>query len=158
MHSLALLDPTLKTREWIRGQVHQRLVTSNIYDHVHFSKSGTRSSAAMKMSHNHSMKNSLRHSYFNQSLWNSLPPINLDLSVVSAKDYLRNYLFDQFLAPPIIVGAWSMAVTLWQQFEYYYYLLNFCSNSSCSFHFFMPLCKMYPQLSSTPFLSSFNLY
>ena len=24
-------------------------------------------------------------------------------------------------APPIIVGAWSMAVMLWQQFEYYYY-------------------------------------
>ena len=24
-------------------------------------------------------------------------------------------------APPIIVGVWSMAVTLWQQFYYYYY-------------------------------------
>ena len=24
------------------------------------------------------------------------------------------------MAPPIIVGVWSMAVTVWQQFEYYF--------------------------------------
>ena len=26
-----------------------------------------------------------------------------------------------FAALPIIVGAWLMAVTLWQRYEYYYY-------------------------------------
>ena len=27
------------------------------------------------------------------------------------------------VAPPIVVGAWPMAGTLWQLFEYYYYSL-----------------------------------
>ena len=31
------------------------------------------------------------------------------------------YYYYLIPAPPIIVGAWSMAVMLWQQFEYYYY-------------------------------------
>ena len=72
----------------------------NIYDHVHFSKCGTRSSAAMKMSHNHSMKNSSRHSYFNRllRLWNSLPPpINLDLLLFPSRTTSVTIYFQIFI-------------------------------------------------------------
>ena len=32
------------------------------------------------------------------------------------------------VAPPMIVGAWSMAIVLWQLYEYYfyYYVFHFC--------------------------------
>ena len=39
------------------------------------------------------------------------------------------------VAPPIVVGAWSMAVLVWQPFEYHYYhsfvnitLLHWCND------------------------------
>ena len=38
-------------------------------------------------------------------------------------------------ALPIIVGAWSMAVTLWQQFDYYYY--------ECGYNFPCKVCILF---------------
>ena len=35
---------------------------------------------------------------------------------------VKEYIVDVWeIAPPTTVGAWSMAVVLWQQYEYYYY-------------------------------------
>ena len=31
---------------------------------------------------------------------------------------------EMYAAPPIIVGVWPITLTLWQQFEYYYYYFN----------------------------------
>ena len=45
------------------------------------------------------------------------------------------------VAPPVIVGAWSMAVVLWQLLEYYYYLrwMDFIEN----IHSWRPVLLIY---------------
>ncbi len=90
----------------------------NILEFVHFSKGGTRSSTAKRMSHNQSTNNSARHFFFNRlpRLWNSLPPLDLELSLPTIKQHLHNFLYSHFQA-------------------------NFVSHSTCSFHFLCPCAK-----------------
>ena len=59
----------------------------NIKDFISFSKSNTRSSTYNKLIHTKSPTKSSRHFYFNRlsRLWNSLPPIDLDISLSTIK-------------------------------------------------------------------------
>ena len=90
----------------------------NIYDHIVFHSSSTRSSAHLKLKHVLSRTSSASHFYFNRipRLWNSLPTIDLEQSVSSIKKRVRQFLWDHFL-------------------------LSFKSDSPCSFHFMCPCCK-----------------
>ena len=55
----------------------------SIFSYVHFSEGSTRSSTHFKLKHSLSKSNTTGHFYYNRlpRLWNSLPPINLDLSI-----------------------------------------------------------------------------
>ena len=102
----------------------------NIYDHLTFSNSSTRFSEHTKLLHINSSSNTSRHFYFCRfpRLWNALPYIDLNLPLLT----IRNKLYKYF----------------WQNFTN-----NFESNSVCTFHFFMSLFQMCckPQRSSFKF-------
>ena len=59
----------------------------SIFSYVDFSEGSTRSSTHFKLKHSLSKSNTTGHFYFNRlpRLWNSLPPINLDLSISTIK-------------------------------------------------------------------------
>jgi len=69
----------------------------NISSYISFSHSGTRS-ASLKLMHNISYTNKQRHFYFNRicRLWNSLPIINLNLSILTIKNQLRQIFWKHF--------------------------------------------------------------
>ena len=48
---------------------------------------------------------------------------------------VRDHVVHLEAAPPIIVDAWSVAVTLWQQSKYYYYCKMAFINHSCHISF-----------------------
>jgi len=64
----------------------------NISSCISFSHSGTRS-AGLRLKHNISYANKQRHFYFNRicRLWNSLPIINLNLSILTTKNQQRQF-------------------------------------------------------------------
>ena len=90
----------------------------NIYDYVSFSCHSTRSSKGLKLKHTVSRTNAVGHFYFNglPRLWNSLPFIDLDKSLPSIKNLLKQFF--------------------WQQF-----LLKFNSDNPCTYHFVCPCAK-----------------
>ena len=90
----------------------------NIYDHVTFHTSSTRSSTHLKLKHVLSRTNSARHFYFNRipRLWNSLPTFDLDQSISSIKREVQQFFWDHFLH-------------------------TFKSDSPCSYHFMCPCSK-----------------
>ena len=65
---------------------------------IHLNTNVTRSSTYFKLAHNRSRCNLSHHFYFNRlpRLWNSLPPINLDLPITTLKQQL-NSTFGPFL-------------------------------------------------------------
>ena len=91
---------------------------SYLYDYVSFSCYSTRSSKGLKLRHTVSRTNAVGHFYFNRlpRLWNSLPVIDLDKSLPSIKNLLKQFF--------------------WQQF-----LLKFNSDNPCTYHFVCPCAK-----------------
>lgn len=90
----------------------------NIHNFVNFSSTTTRSSFHTNLRHTRSRTNSSRHFYFNRlpRLWNSLPPLDISLSLFSLQ---------------------SMLVKLfWNHFN-----LNFISDTPCSYHYKCPCAR-----------------
>ena len=67
----------------------------SIFSYVRFSEGSTRSSTHFKLKHSISKSNTTGHFYFNR-LWNSLPPINLDLSISTIKNNLLQVFWNHF--------------------------------------------------------------
>lgn len=90
----------------------------SIHHFVQFSDSNTRSSSHCKLKHRLCKSNTESHLYFNRlpRLWNSLPPMNLDLSVSSIKAHLHTIFWSKFVS-------------------------HFTSSNPCSFHFVCPCAK-----------------
>ena len=67
----------------------------NIFDHVRFVTTSTRSGSNHRLAHNYTRTNKTRHFYFNRivRLWNVVPCIDLDLSY----PLLKKLLFEFFL-------------------------------------------------------------
>ena len=67
---------------------------------VSFPNVNTRSSSFSKLSHQYRRTRLSQHSYFCRLtwLWNSLPPIDLTLSLNTIKPTLRNYFIDHFIS------------------------------------------------------------
>ena len=87
----------------------------NILDYVKFSSFNTRSSTTNKLCYTFSPNNTSRHFYFTRlpTTWNSLPVINLNLSIANIKSQIKAALWNHFLC-------------------------NFDSENPCSFHFSCP--------------------
>ena len=92
----------------------------NILDFVSFSTNATRSGSTHKLNHTCSSSNTTRFFYFNRLplLWNSLPPLDLDLSYSSLKSKIRKHLWNHFLT-------------------------HFDDQNPCSFHSVCPCSKCY---------------
>ena len=101
----------------------------NIRNHVIFCSSTTRSSYALKPQHPKSPSNLSRHFFFNRlpRLWNSLPIIDLSLSVSSIKKLLRHFFWDHFVH-------------------------NFHPDNPCTYHFICPCSRC----SSSPIITNFS--
>ena len=86
--------------------------------YVSFSNSNTRSTTHLKLKHSLSKTHADGHFYFNRlpRLWNSLPPLNLNLSLHTIKKNL-----------------WQL---FWTNFEH-----TFQSNMPCSFHLICPCSR-----------------
>ena len=67
----------------------------NINTYISFTVGNTRS-CGVKLRHNAALTNKERHFYFNRisRLWNSLPIINLNLSINTIKSQLKQYLYE----------------------------------------------------------------
>ena len=87
----------------------------NIFSYVSFSSGTTRSTASRKLIHNFTKFCSSRHFYFNRivRLWNALPPVNLNDSILTIKHNIHTHFWCHFLA-------------------------HFDSDNVCSFHFLCP--------------------
>ena len=90
----------------------------DIWNYMSFSKTTTRSSSTRKLTYKHVRTNMTRHFYFNRivRLWNSLPQIDLSLSLETLKKKLYNHFWAHFIA-------------------------NFDSSNICSFHIVCPCSK-----------------
>ena len=100
----------------------------DILNFIIFSSQTTRSSSQFKLVHQQAYSTRSRHFYFNclPRLWNSLPPIDLELcyKYITCKCHLRNHLWDHFTR-------------------------NFDSHRSCTFHYVCP-CVSCSQLFHSP--------
>ena len=87
----------------------------NILDFVQFSCTNTRSSSTNKLQYVYSSNNYSRNFYFTRlpRLWNRLPPVDLDQSLLTIKSTIYNYL--------------------WHHFNE-----HFISTNPCTFHFCCP--------------------
>ena len=100
----------------------------NICNYVKFCESNTRSAASLKMIHHRSSSNIFHNSYFYRlpCLWNSLPPIDLTLSITTIKHKLTIFLWNHFTK-------------------------HFNDNSVCSFHYHFP-CSRCSNTAKPPLL------
>ena len=87
----------------------------NIYNHISFASSKTRSGTTNKLKYNYRRTTATRHYYFNRvvRLWNSLPPFNLSQPYVSIKCQIYTYFRNHFI-------------------------VNFDPDNPCSFHYLCP--------------------
>ena len=92
----------------------------NILDYLKFSNSNTRFSTSNKLYHVFSPNNTLQNFYFTRlpRIWNSLPSINLNLSVASIKHLIKTAMWNHFI-------------------------VNFNSDDPCTFHFRCPCRHCY---------------
>ena len=90
----------------------------SIRSYVSFSNSNTRSTTHLKLKHSLSKTHVAGHFYTNRlpRLWNSLPPLNPDLSLHTIKKNIWQFF--------------------WSKFEN-----NFQNNVPCSFHFLCPCSR-----------------
>ena len=95
----------------------------NILHYLHFTKGNTRSSSHSKLVQSSTPTNTGSHFYFIRfpRLWNSLPPLDLTLSVNTLKNTIINFFWSNFSA-------------------------NSDSSNPCSYHYLCPCSKC----SSTP--------
>ena len=102
----------------------------NILDYISFSHSSTRSYTNGKISVRHSRQNGSRHFYFSRiaRLWNSLPVIDLSLSLPTIRSQLSKFLRERFLD-------------------------SFDCNDPCTYHFLCPCAHCHLRSPST---SSFD--
>ena len=72
----------------------------NINTYISFTVGNTKS-YSVKLRYNAALTNKEGHFYFNRisCLWNSLPIINLNLSISTIKSQLKQYLWKHFLNP-----------------------------------------------------------
>ena len=108
----------------------------DISEYLQFVDHNTRAASTHKLSH-HRIKSSPHHtSYFNRiiRLWNSIPVIDLTLSLDTIKTQIINYL--------------------WTKFD-----TNFISDSPCTFHLLCPCyrCSKHPIIPNFQPLSNFRL-
>ena len=89
-----------------------------VKNYIAFSSSNTRSGKSMKPVHQSSSSIITHHSYFKRTarLWNSLPPIDLSLSLHTIKTKIKDHMWKHFLN-------------------------NFSPTDPCSFHFICPCCR-----------------
>ena len=90
----------------------------SVLSFIHFSRGTTRASSHLKMIHLLSRTNSATHFYFNRlpHLWNSLPLIDITLSLSAIKKQLQQIFWNHFL-------------------------FHFNSSNPCSFHYLCPCSK-----------------
>ena len=72
----------------------------NITDYITFATGNTRLATHQKLNHTRSSDNITKNFYLNRlpRIWNHLPVINLDLSVITIKQKLCIYLWNHFLS------------------------------------------------------------
>ena len=72
----------------------------NIADYVTFATGNTRLATHQKLNQTRSSDNITKNFYFNRlpRIWNHLPVIDLDLSVITIKRKLKVYLWNHFLS------------------------------------------------------------
>ena len=87
----------------------------DIYKFIQFFSHSTRSSSSLKLRHCLSKNNTQSNFYFNRipRLWNSIPPIDISLSLPAIKSNLRAHFWDSFL-------------------------LKFCPYNPCTYHYLCP--------------------
>ena len=87
----------------------------NIEDYIQFNISNTRSSSYLKLRHSISQNNLQGHFFFNRlpRLWNSLPLLDISLSIPSIRTKLREHFWNHFIA-------------------------HFDSNNVCTYHYLCP--------------------
>lgn len=90
----------------------------NIMDYLEFSSGNTRSHNMNKLKHRFTRTSSSRHFFFNRlpRLWNSLPPMDLEQSVIIIMNIIRKLFWSHFLT-------------------------HFSSDNPCSYHFICPCNK-----------------
>ena len=98
----------------------ERSTSFDILDHVSFCEGKTRSSTFYKLKHTYTPNNSSRFFYFNRIpvLYNSLPPLDLSLSLSTLKSHIKSYFYEHFLN-------------------------NFDPSNPCTFHVCCPCAKCY---------------
>ena len=98
----------------------------DISKYIQFVNHSTRATSTHKLCHHRATSSSYHNSYFNRiiCLWNSMPVIDLTLSLDIIKTQLTNYLWSKFND-------------------------NFTSDSSCTFHLLCP-CHRCSKLPITP--------
>ena len=101
------------------------IASFNIYNYISFYTGSSQLAKAHKLQHSYGANNISRHSYFNRipRLWNTLPVVNLNLSIDTIKKRLRRtFLFD-------------------------YFVTNFDPTNSSTFHFLCPCsrCQSLPR-------------
>ena len=102
----------------------------NIHEFVQFCSHPTRAGQSFKLKHLLCRSNYERNFYFNRipRLWNSLPFLDITLSLSVIKSKLRAYFWDHFM-------------------------LNFNSNNLCTYHYLCPC----PKCSQLPVKMHFNV-
>ena len=72
----------------------------NIEDYIQFNISNTRFSSYLKLCHSISQNNLQGHCFFNRlpRLWNSLPLLDISLSIPSIRTKLREHFWNHFIA------------------------------------------------------------
>ena len=92
----------------------------NIFEFISFSTSNTRFGSSNKLQYKYQRSSIMRHFYFNRivRLWNSLPCINLAMSIDTIKTTVSKHLWDHFTT-------------------------HFNVNNICSFHSVCPHCFLY---------------
>ena len=105
----------------------------NLNNFITLSSNSTRSSSHSKLTHSQSSSSKCHHFYFNRlpRLWNSLPSIDITLSLPLIKTQLNNYF-------------------------YHHFINNFNPEKSCSFHYLCP-CTNCSHLTPSPRFNSFPI-
>ena len=103
----------------------------NIRDYISFSVTNTRSSSGHKLLHIHHSNNTNRHFFFHRipHLWNSIPVIDLTLSVTTITIKLANHFWSHFIQ-------------------------NFDVNDHCTLHYYCSCSKCH----SSPPCVNFRLF
>ena len=107
----------------------------DISQHIQFASHSTRAASTHKLSYLSTTTSSYHKSYFNRiiRLWNSMPIIDLTLSLSTIKILLTSYLWTNFSA-------------------------NFISDYTCTFHMLCPCyrCSKLPIISNYQLLTNFR--